>query len=404
MNTTKLIRLAFINFVIVALLGTIMRYKIAYDFPFLQQKNLQLAHQYFAFNGWVSFILMALIAHNLFQFIGKESTKKMENILLLYNVANLGVLFSFALQGYGTYSIIFLTLSVIINFIFNIYYLVLSYKANFVSKKWHWAAIIFNFISAIGAFWLMYIFGAKQINQHTYLKSLYWFLHFQYNGWFFFACLGLFVQYMYKKHQIEKPFRNIFWMFALTCIPAYGLSVLWAKLSIVVFIIVCISAIVQFYAIVYFFYILKKLEFLKKLENKHLKLFFIAVGIATIIKFSLQLGSTIPSVSHFAFGFRPIIIAYLHLVLLGMISIFIVTYLYTNHFLINQQRTITSMYIIFGGIFANELILAAQGVGSLSYTAIPYAAGTLVYVSAAIMIGIIMLVIYGFKKSKREVV
>ena len=54
-----------------------------------------------------------------------------------------------------------------------------------------------------------------------------------------------------------------------------------------------------------------------------LKYILLFVGFALSAKFLLQLGSTIPALSQLGFGFRPIVIAYLHLVLLAVISLFL---------------------------------------------------------------------------------
>ncbi|MCB4235735.1 hypothetical protein LDL59_13420 [Kaistella anthropi] len=48
------------------------------------------------------------------------------------------------------------------------------------------------------------------------------------------------------------------------------------------------------------------------------------VGFAFAVKIALQLGSNIPALNQFAFGFRNVVIAYLHLVLLMCIATFLV--------------------------------------------------------------------------------
>lgn len=62
---TKYFRYSVISLFIVAVLGTLMRYKIAFSFPYFDQKNLLHAHSYFAFSGWIShfFILRIGIHH-----------------------------------------------------------------------------------------------------------------------------------------------------------------------------------------------------------------------------------------------------------------------------------------------------------------------------------------------------
>jgi hypothetical protein len=57
------IRVAIINLLIVAFLGVVMRYKIGFEFPYLNQKNLQHAHSHFAFGGWISMMIMVLMLY-----------------------------------------------------------------------------------------------------------------------------------------------------------------------------------------------------------------------------------------------------------------------------------------------------------------------------------------------------
>ena len=76
---------ALANLAIVALYGVVMRFKIAYDFPFLQQKNLLHAHSHFAFNGWVSQMLYAGLMLVSFPFLDRVKQKKY-HLLLALNV------------------------------------------------------------------------------------------------------------------------------------------------------------------------------------------------------------------------------------------------------------------------------------------------------------------------------
>ena len=63
------------NLFIVALLGLLMRYKIGFAFPFLDQKHLQHAHSHFAFAGWISHTLIVLMII----FLEKKAVNKFQN-------------------------------------------------------------------------------------------------------------------------------------------------------------------------------------------------------------------------------------------------------------------------------------------------------------------------------------
>ena len=54
MQTGKWIRICLLNLFLVALLGVVLRYKIAFSLPFIDQRNLLHAHSHFAFAGWIS--------------------------------------------------------------------------------------------------------------------------------------------------------------------------------------------------------------------------------------------------------------------------------------------------------------------------------------------------------------
>ena len=96
------------------------------------------------------------------------------------------------------------------------------------------------------------------------------------------------------------------------------------------------------------------------------------VVIAASIKFFLQMGSTIPSLSEFAFGFRPIVIAYLHLVLLGIVSLFLIG-LSLKHQLISIRPFMSfALGVFIVGILLNETVLMLQGMSFLNLVTVPY--------------------------------
>lgn len=401
-STKFWIKISIWNLVIVSILGILMRYKIGFEFPYFDQKHLQYAHSHFAFYGWVSHSLMLLIIHYFKPTLDPIKIRKYNFILILNLICAYGMLISFALTGYGIISIIFSTSSIFISFAFAIYCFQDFTKKDISHSSilWFKASLIFNVISSIGTFALAIMMATKNIHQHTYLSSVYWYLHFQYNGWFFFACMGLFNVYIKSiKPEYHLP-KSIFWFFALSCIPAYGLSILWLNLPIWIYIIVIFGAVAQSIGWIKLLLELKKLSFLKNFTSNNLhKFLFIAVAIALTIKFVLQLGSTIPSISKLAFGFRPIVIAYLHLVLLAIISVFILSYFYINKLISTNKTSKLGLLVIVVGVFLNELILSIQGIASFSYKTIPFVNEALLGITLFIFSGLVILFSGQFSKS-----
>jgi hypothetical protein len=96
----------------------------------------------------------------------------------------------------------------------------------------------------------------------------------------------------------------------------------------------------------------------------------ILVSLSLTLKLLLQLASTIPEVSKLAFSFRPIVIAYLHLVLLLIISVFLLAFLYGSGLFKQTRATRVALIVFVTGVMLNEMVLATQGIAAFSYTII----------------------------------
>jgi hypothetical protein len=278
------------------------------------------------------------------------------------------------MQGYGAISITFSTLSIFVSYLFAYVFFkdCKQLETSSIATKWFKAALFFNVISSLGTFALAYMMVTKNIHQNEYLASIYYYLHFQYNGWFFFACMGLLLDYLKVTSNSNRIYSQSFaWLF-WSCIAGYFLSTLWLDLPLLIYILTAISAIVQ----VVIWYLLFKTIFK---ENKsiivtlpnYLKYLIAFISFALSAKFLLQLGSTVPAISKLAFGFRPIVIAYLHLILLAIISLFLLFYIYVNDFIAVNKKTILGLVLFSIGVVLNEVVLGIQGIASLSYTLIP---------------------------------
>lgn len=387
------LRLSIFNFLLVALLGVTLRYKIVYSLPFLDQKHLLHAHSHFAFAGWISQLLMAFMVFYLSTYKA-EAFKRYRAVLYANLFSAYGMLLSFPFEGYGGISITFSTFSILVSYWFAVQY---WRDLNGLAQKstthlWFKAANLFAVISSLGAFTLAWMMANKTIHQNWYLASTYFFLHFQYNGWFLFGCAGLFNWLLIKQNIHVKAARNIFWLFAVACIPAYFLSALWLPISTAVYVLVVVAACLQM--IGWILFVIKIKPALKPVISRLPSISKWLIGLsaaALTIKLLLQLGSTIPFLSDLAFGFRPIVIGYLHLVLLAVISLFLIGVAIAFGQL-QVNRTLASGAIIFtSGVFLNELLLMIQGTAALSYNNVPYTNELLFAIALIMFLGILLM-------------
>ena len=397
----RFLKISLFNLLIVASIGLVLRYKILYSLPFVDQKHLLHGHSHFAFAGWIAHTLMVLLIAFLSKQTKNDEFIKYKFVIILNLFSAYGMLFSFPVQGYGLVSISFSSLSV---FTFYFFTIKVWKDFNLISGKvitiyWFKAALLFGVISSFGTFGLAYMMANKIIHQNFYIAAVYFYLHFQYNGFFFFSCMGLFHSFLPNEIRSSKEFKVVFWLFTFAVVPAFFLSTLWMNLPSWVFVIVVLASFLQLIAWIYFLMVLyQHRKLLSQQINVVGKWLMALSAMAATVKLFLQLGSTIPSLSQLAFGFRPIVIAYLHLVLLGVITLFLLATIFSKENLPLKKATLFGLSVFVTGIFFNEFVLMLQGVASFSYNSIPFANEFLLLIACSMFLGILIMVVSQLKR------
>ncbi len=394
MTLRKWLQISFLNLLVVAAIGVVLRYKIAYSLSFIDQKHLLHGHSHFAFSGWVTQALMALVVSRLSVYRGTDLFKRYNWLLYANVICAYGMLLSFPIQGYGLFSIFFSTSSLFVSYFFAAY---IWTDINRTGQKkvifaWFKAAAIFGALSSLGAFSLAFMMATKTMHQNWYLAAVYFFLHFQYNGWFAFTILGLLFEKLESNKTLTAALLNIFRLFAFACIPAYFLSALWMPIPRWAYAVVVAAAIAQVLAWAWAVtIIIPKRTFLK---NQLSAFSYVVVSLSLFafsIKVLLQLGSTIPSLSTLSFGFRPIVIGYLHLVLLGVTTLFILGYSMHVGAISVSPKNKAGIFIFIGGIILNEIALMIQGISAMGYIAVPYINEALLGIAFVMFSGLLIM-------------
>lgn len=399
-NLTPWFKISLLSLAIVALYGTLMRYKIAFSFPYLDQKNLLHAHSHFAFGGWISHLLYCGLTLILSRFLPEGKDKKYYRLIALNLLCAFGMLLAFTVQGYGAVSISFSVLSIIVSAIFAVYFIkdARHFPPQHLSKPWAITGLLVNVLSSAGPFVLAYILISKNFQHELYLSAVYYYLHFQYSGWFFFGAVAIAAAYLPAG---AAWLNNYFKIFTVTLFFTFFLSVLWAKLPVWLYTVTVIAALVQLGA--WFMLLLKVkrlLPHIKPQYPKWINLFFYAAVVALTIKFVLQAVSVIPSLSQLVFGIRPIVIAYLHLVLLGIYSLFFIGYLFAKGFIQASATAKISAFAFFSGVLLNEILLATQGFAAFSYLPVPHINDMLFAVAVLLFGSAFMLFLSQLSKQK----
>lgn len=309
-------------------------------------------HSHIMFLGWIFNVLYIAFTTN---HIIKKDQRFLQILFYALQLLVVGMLVSFPLQGYGFWSILFSTLHTIGSMVFAIYFF---NKTKFVSTTSVWyarIALIFFVVSTAGPFSLGYLMANGLGQSVWYNLSIYFYLHFQYNGFFLFGIFGLFFSLLETK-QIGFDFvrpKTMGKILAITCVPAYFLSTLWAKPGYVFNFLGGLAALIQFGALaILIMLILTNLKVFKNNFSKSTNCFLLVVMLAFAIKLLLQLLSAFPFFAQMAYELRPVVIAYLHLVLLGVISLLLFVW-YLEFDLISRSlgnKTMILYLIAFAGM------------------------------------------------------
>lgn len=396
----SLFRYPILYFLITAASGVVLR-GLAF-LPAWQTKYLPLlhAHSHMALLGWAYSALILLLAS---RFLSLEDQKsRLFRIIWLLTQFTIVLMFlAFTIQGYGFYSILFSTIHILLSYVLA-FWMWRNFKKtrnNPTSIRFAKASLFFMALSSVGP-WCLADLRANHLTESPwYHASLYFYLHCQYNGWF---TLGLFaVLYSLleqKKILLSRKLTSFhFWVYTLSLLPSFVLSLLWMNPSPYWVTLAIFSGLLQMAAVIAFFILWLRTRTLFNAlfvgwSNGFLNLSLTALA----VKMLLELGSAIPALEPLVFSTRSIVIGYLHLVLLGFVSCMILAIAFQIQWLSVRGKWKSLGIILFiGGFVSNEFILFLDGLLNWKYTIrLPFSSISLLTASLLLMFGI---AIFGWK-------
>jgi hypothetical protein len=383
-----LLTISFFNLVVVSLLGILLR-----SFPFLssfplEYKNILHGHSHFAFGGWVMPVLLSLVMKS-FPFL-KESIayRHWRNIAVLVLLSAYGMLASFPIQGYGPVSILFSTVSILATvYLATMIWKVAAAMKQTASIKFFKWGLLYACLSAIGPFATGPLIVMGKGGSPLYFDAIYFYLHFQYNGFFTFTVLALL--YRLIEQQGYKGFgQKVFHLFNAACLPAYALSALWNEPSVVFNFVGGAGAVLQLAGLLY---LLKDVA-ATKLPKRSL-LLRLSLS-AFVLKNVLQFLSAFPSIALMAYHNRNFVIAYLHLVLLGFVSLFVFGLAVKAN---RYSRTGIRLFLF--SFVTTEVLLVLNASSGMLHVDMPYYVQMLWFFSSFFPVGI-ALMIWGLNRDR----
>lgn len=382
--------LLLVNLLLVALAGSLMRYKIIAPLPGFEQRNLMQAHSHFAFNAWVSLALILLLT----ELPGLSDARKGKWILFYY-ITCLVQFITFGLTGYSTLSLAFQFLFLIPLVV--VLYRILRLLKNSDLPEYHRSAIrfgiFFQMLAQAGLLFLALMMVKQGLRQSVYLGSFYFYLHFSYNGWFFFGILSVMLGFIQPPDNKTKLFAQLFKAIGWLTIPNFLLSILWLNEAGWIHNTALLSSALQLLIYGYLVYYL--FNELRELNIRPLtRVLWTLSGISLSIKILFQFLSNFEVFEKIAFSHRAVIIGYLHLVLLGFVTLFLVGMLIEKgHWRISPRYLVAGSAMFTTGILLNEILLMVQGLLSIQMKFIPSTNVYLFAVAGWMVAGIFVLLL-----------
>lgn len=387
------LKICVFNFFVVSVIGVMMRYNMAFSLPGFNHKFMKESHSHFAFYGWVSAGIFLFVTKYLSENFKKINLAKYQYLMISNQIGSYGMLFTFLYGGYFWLSIVFSSIALFTGFAYYIFLLIDTKLNKNLEIIWLKSGAFFAIFSAIGIFGLAYFSSKKEEFDVLFRASTYFYLHYQYNGFFLFSCIGLLLISL-KKIGIEieeKLNKTIFYLLFFGCFFGYGLSVLWIEMNPIFYGFFTLISVIQFFGAILFLKWIRKTNLYKN-ENLIQKLLLSVFGFAFILKFLLQSLSAIPSLGVFAFNNINIVIAYLHLVLLMGISLFLIwKILQLKEIKFNKLFKFGVLLLVFG-IVCNEIVLVLSGTFSIFFIPFLSAKYCLLFASIVIMVSIVIFI------------
>lgn len=352
-------------FMIIAILGVLLRFIAITDIP-VSYKYIVHTHSHVALLGWVYTALTTLLYY---AFLRSQPIKNKYRIIFWFTQATIiGMLFSFPFTGYALFSIIFSSLFLIASYWF--VYFFFKYCPENLKKTNSYRLIRISLwymvLSSIGPWALGFIMNTAGSGSNWYRNAIYFYLHFQYNGWFIVALCGIFLFILEKRSFIlsEKIFNRFYYLLNAGVILTFFLSLLWMRPHSSFYLLALMGGLFQLIAFGVLFSAIYSKAFSAFKNVSPLLIFSIKLIVFLLsIKLIAQILGSFPVIAETIFTNLDMIISYIHWVFLGIVSVLLLVFL--NYFKL-LKLTKTDLYIYLIGFFLTEFLIFYRGLTSLT--------------------------------------
>ncbi|MAY84804.1 MAG: hypothetical protein CMP59_11795 [Flavobacteriales bacterium] len=289
-------------------------------------------------------------------------------IFYAFQFSIFGMIIFFPFQGYSITTIAFSSFYILVSYAFAFRFLkdTSNHRKISIAVRFARYSVIFFVISSIGPWSLGPLNAIGMGGSDLYFNMIYFYLHFLYNGWFLFAILALCFAYLEKRgiRYSEKRANRVLILFTISTLVAFSLSTLWVEPPFVVYICGIVAMLLQLIAFIDLIQLIRNVSNKIAFRSKLFKWITYGVFIAFALKIMLQSLSAIPSIAYEIALRREWVLAYLHLIFLGIVTPFLLL-LFIRDYLAGQFNILIKwgggIFII--AFFFNEILMFVKGLG-----------------------------------------
>lgn len=242
----RFFRIALLGLFVTVWLGALLRWQAINPTPGLVYGNLLHAHSHMGFLAWVFNAFFALAWA---RFVQETGRRRSIQLFITLQFANLGMLLSFPFQGYGPVSIAFTTL----HSVAAVWFAILLWRSDRVhprARPWLRSSLLCMFASSLGPVVLGPLAALDLRETPLYANSIYWYLHFQYNGWFILFPLALLAQTVAQRETaLRKALETGFLPVLAGVVLTFGVSLFWNPVPGSLRLVTAIGAGLQLYGL-----------------------------------------------------------------------------------------------------------------------------------------------------------
>lgn len=397
-NPAKVYRIPLFFLVVLAVLGLLLRWQMVGGLPFNYRYFVH-AHSHTAFMGWVYNAIFLLAIHF---FVPPESRgRRFLRYFIWAQVGVVGMLLSFPFQGYGAVSIAFSTLHLVVTVLVAItFFRRLSADRSSSARFLRWA-LVYQLLSGVGPLLLGPLSAMGMKDSPCYSLAIYFFMHFQFNGWFVLGCLALLFRWL-ETNNWQASRRHTKWLtygLCWTVAPAYLMSALWTEAAGLWMYIVAIATALAQIGGVFLLLSLVWNPVMSLISSVWTKSCLLLAMLLLGAKYLLQLAGSIPGIDDWVFANQGLIIAFIHLIFIGVVSFMLLGFYLLTGWLRPTWHAKAGLVFFLAGFVVTEVVLVGQPVFSLAdwLFPVPYFAGLLA--GAGLMLAGSLLLLPGTKGS-----